>query len=61
MGDEFAVLFADSVDIMTARARAGALLEALQAPFELDPITVQVEASISIVLCPTTVTIPASF
>ena len=51
-GDEFAVLFADSVDIMTARARAGALLEALRQPFELDPITVQVEASISIALCP---------
>ncbi len=28
------------------------MLEALRAPFELDPITVQVEASISIALCP---------
>ena len=51
-GDEFAVLFGDAVDITTARARAGALLEALRAPFELDPITVQVDASISIALCP---------
>jgi diguanylate cyclase len=51
-GDEFAILFADGVDITTARARAGAVLDALRAPFELDPITVQVEASISIALCP---------
>ena len=51
-GDEFAVLFADAIDVTTARARAGALLEALRAPFELDPITVQVDASISIALCP---------
>ncbi|MDT5005185.1 MAG: diguanylate cyclase [Mycobacterium sp.] len=51
-GDEFAILFADNVDITTARARAGAMLEALHAPFELDPITLQVEASISIALCP---------
>jgi diguanylate cyclase (GGDEF)-like protein len=50
--DEFAILFADSVDITTARARAGAMLEALRAPFELDPITLQVEASIAIALCP---------
>ena len=51
-GDEFAVLFADGVDMTTARARAGAMLEALRVPFELDPITVQVEASISIALWP---------
>ena len=50
--DEFAVMFADAVDVTTARARAGALLEALRVPFELDPITVQVDASISIALCP---------
>jgi diguanylate cyclase (GGDEF)-like protein len=59
-GDEFAVLFADSVDITTARARAGALLEALRAPFELDPITLQVEASISIALAPTIVRTPTT-
>ncbi len=51
-GDEFAVLLADCVDITTARARAGAILEALRVPFELDPITVQIDASISIALCP---------
>ncbi len=51
-GDQFAVLFADGVDITTVRARAGAMLEALRAPFELDPITIQVDASISIALCP---------
>jgi diguanylate cyclase (GGDEF)-like protein len=51
-GDRFAVLFADGVDITTVRARAGALLEALRIPFELDPITVQVDASIAIALCP---------
>ncbi|RDH77784.1 diguanylate cyclase [Mycolicibacterium moriokaense] len=51
-GEEFAVLFADPVDITSARARAGALLEALREPFELDPITVQVDASIAIALCP---------
>jgi diguanylate cyclase (GGDEF)-like protein len=50
--DEFAILFADGVDITTARARAGALLEALRAPFKLDPITVQIEASASIALFP---------
>ena len=51
-GDEFAILFADGVDNTTVRARAGAILEALRAPFELDPITVQVDASISIALYP---------
>ena len=51
-GDEFAVLFADGMDVTTARARAGALLEVLRIPFELDPITVQVDASIAIALCP---------
>ncbi len=51
-GDEFAILFADAIDVTAARAHAGALLEALRAPFELDPITVQVDASIAIALCP---------
>jgi diguanylate cyclase (GGDEF)-like protein len=51
-GDAFAILLADGVDITTARARAGGLLEALRVPFELDPITVQIDASISIALCP---------
>jgi diguanylate cyclase (GGDEF)-like protein len=51
-GDEFAVMLADGVDITTARARAGAILEALRVPFELDPITVRIDPSISIALCP---------
>ena len=51
-GDEFAILFAAGVDITTARARAGAMLEALRAPFALDPITLQIDASISIALYP---------
>ncbi|WP_234816501.1 diguanylate cyclase domain-containing protein [Mycolicibacterium agri] len=51
-GDEFAVLFADGVDLTTARARAGAMLEALRGPFELDPIRVQVDASVAIALYP---------
>ena len=33
-------------------ARAGAIREALRVPFELDPITVQIDPSISIALCP---------
>ncbi|OBA93050.1 hypothetical protein A5662_20400 [Mycobacteriaceae bacterium 1482268.1] len=50
--DEFAILFAGGADVTTARARAGAILEALRVPFELDPITLQIDASISIALCP---------
>ena len=36
-GDEFAVLFADRVDLTTVRAQAGYLVETLLAPFDLDP------------------------
>ena len=50
--DEFAVLLADGADLSTAKAQAGALLEAFQAPFALDQITVQVDASIAIAVCP---------
>ncbi|OBK74358.1 hypothetical protein A5651_10800 [Mycobacterium sp. 1274761.0] len=50
--DEFAILFADGADITSTRARAGAILEALRVPFELDPITLQIDASVSIALCP---------
>ncbi|MBW0013218.1 MAG: EAL domain-containing protein [Mycobacterium sp.] len=50
--DEFAVLLAEGADSITARARAGRLLEALTEPFPLDPITVQVDARIAIALCP---------
>jgi diguanylate cyclase (GGDEF)-like protein len=50
--DEFAILLADGADLTAARAQAGRLLEALSEPFALDPITVQVDASIAIALCP---------
>ncbi|ORW58530.1 diguanylate phosphodiesterase [Mycobacterium parmense] len=50
--DEFAVLLAEGSDLITARAQAGRLLEALSEPFALDPITLQVDARIAIALCP---------
>ncbi len=50
--DEFAILLAEGSDLIAARAQAGRLLEALSDPFALDPITVQVDARIAIVLCP---------
>lgn len=50
--DEFAILLAEGADLITARAQAGRLLEALSGPFALDPITVQVDARIAIALCP---------
>jgi diguanylate cyclase (GGDEF)-like protein len=49
--DEFAILLAEGSDLITARAQAGRLLEALSEPFALDPITVQVDACIAIALC----------
>jgi diguanylate cyclase (GGDEF)-like protein len=51
-GDEFAVLLAAGIELTTARARAGLLIEALRAPFRLDEMTVHIEASIGIALCP---------
>ena len=51
-GDEFAVLFADRVDLTTVRAQAGYLVETLLAPFDLDQITVQVDAGVGIALYP---------
>ncbi len=51
-GDEFAVLFAERVDLTTVRAEAGSLIETLRAPFALDHITVQVDASVGIALYP---------
>jgi diguanylate cyclase (GGDEF)-like protein len=50
--DEFAILLAEGSDLITARAQAGLLLEALSEPFALDPITVQVDACIAVALCP---------
>ncbi|MDT5012941.1 MAG: diguanylate cyclase [Mycobacterium sp.] len=51
-GDEFAVLLEDGQDLPAVRAYAGALLESLNAPFPLDQITVQVDASVAIAMCP---------
>jgi diguanylate cyclase (GGDEF)-like protein len=51
-GDEFAILMADGVNLMTARAHAGALIDALRAPFALDHITVQVDVAVAIALWP---------
>jgi diguanylate cyclase (GGDEF)-like protein len=51
-GDEFAVLLEDGPDLPGVRAYAGALLESLNAPFALDQITVEVDASVAIAFCP---------
>ncbi len=51
-GDEFAVLLADRMDLTTVRAQAGYLVETLLAPFDLDQITVQVDAGVGIALYP---------
>ena len=50
--DVFAILMSEGMDLITARAQAGHLLEALSEPFALDPITLQVDARIAIALCP---------
>jgi diguanylate cyclase (GGDEF)-like protein len=49
--DQFAVLLTQA-DLTTTRAQAGALMDALRAPFALDQITVQVDASIGVALWP---------
>ncbi len=49
--DQFAVLLSQA-DLTITRAQAGALMDVLRAPFELDHITVQVDASIGIALWP---------
>jgi diguanylate cyclase len=51
-GDAFGILMADDVNLVTARARAGSLIDALRAPFALDHITVQVDVNIAIALWP---------
>jgi diguanylate cyclase len=50
-GDEFAVLM-DGVDLTTARAQAGALVELMSEPFALEQITLKVDATFAIALCP---------
>jgi diguanylate cyclase len=51
-GDEFGILMADGVNLMTARAHAGSLIDALREPFALGHITLQVDVSIAIALWP---------
>ncbi len=50
--DDFAILLDEGSDLIAARAQAGRLLEAMSEPFELDPVTVQVDARIAIALYP---------
>jgi diguanylate cyclase (GGDEF)-like protein len=51
-GDEFAVLLTAGVDLTAAQALATRMVQELGEPFCLDEITVNVEASIGIALCP---------
>lgn len=50
--DEFAILLAEGSDLIAARAHAGRLLEAMRIPFELNAISVQLDARIAIALYP---------
>ena len=50
--DEFAVLLTGGLDLTTARAQAGCLIEALRTPFALDHITVRADVRVAIALCP---------
>lgn len=50
--DEFAVLLTGGLDLTTARAQAGRLIEALRTPFALDHITVRADVRVAIALCP---------
>jgi diguanylate cyclase (GGDEF)-like protein len=51
-GDEFAVLLRDLPDRGAAAELAGRLLSALERPFVVRGVTVQLEASIGVALCP---------
>ncbi|WP_156690443.1 bifunctional diguanylate cyclase/phosphodiesterase [Mycobacterium sp. Marseille-P9652] len=50
--DQFAILLAEGSDLVAARAQASRSLEAMSEPFELDAITVRVDARAAIALCP---------
>ncbi|WP_082974044.1 bifunctional diguanylate cyclase/phosphodiesterase [Mycobacterium sp. E1386] len=50
--EEFAILLGEGSDLVAARAQAGRLLEGVSIPFELDAISVQIDASIAIALYP---------
>ena len=51
-GDEFAVLFPAGIEISTATSLAARIVDALDEPFVLREMTVRVEASIGIAVCP---------
>jgi len=51
-GDEFAIWLAAPVDAASAPARASALLATIRAPFDIDGITLQVDASVGVALYP---------
>ena len=50
--EEFAILLGEGSDLVAARAQAGRLLECISIPFELDAISVQIDACIAIALYP---------
>ncbi|OBH29830.1 diguanylate phosphodiesterase [Mycobacterium sp. E342] len=50
--EEFAILLGEGSDLPAARTQAGRLLEAISIPFELDAISVQVDACVAIALYP---------
>ncbi|WP_156736855.1 bifunctional diguanylate cyclase/phosphodiesterase, partial [Mycobacterium sp. E3298] len=50
--EEFAILLGDGSDLVAARAQAGRLLEGMSIPFELDAISVEIDACIAIALYP---------
>jgi diguanylate cyclase len=50
--DEFAVLLSGGLGLLTARAEAARLVEALRAPFALNHITVRADVRVAIALCP---------
>ena len=51
-GDEFAVLLPDLTDRAAATELAGRLLAVLEQPFVVRGVTIQLEASVGVVLCP---------
>jgi diguanylate cyclase len=51
-GDEFAVLLPAATESAAARALAARIIDVLDEPFLLDEVSVRVEASIGVALCP---------
>ena len=50
--DEFAILLIDNVNLMTARAVAGAIIDALRPPFVTEHLTLQIDVNIVIAMWP---------